>query len=80
MARFPGLALDGDVTWNGRINLRGPAQLPVSVSCPRAGRGRIVNVSDSRRSLAGYPSPFGLWALPRWPQSRKARPCTVGAS
>ena len=29
--RFPGLALDGDVVWNGRINLRGPAQLPVSV-------------------------------------------------
>ena len=31
-ARFPGMALDGDVTWNGRINLRGPAHLPVSVS------------------------------------------------
>src|SRR5215831_13693091 len=30
-ARFPGLALDGDVVWNGRINLRGPAHLPVSV-------------------------------------------------
>jgi cytochrome P450 len=30
-ARFPRLALDGDVTWNGRINLRGPAHLPVSV-------------------------------------------------
>jgi cytochrome P450 len=30
-ARFPGLALDGDVTWNGRINLRGPAHLPVSL-------------------------------------------------
>ena len=29
VARFPGLALDGDVVWNGRINLRGPAQLPV---------------------------------------------------
>jgi cytochrome P450 len=28
-ARFPGLSLDGDVTWNGRINLRGPAHLPV---------------------------------------------------
>jgi cytochrome P450 len=28
-ARFPGLALDGEVTWNGRINLRGPAHLPV---------------------------------------------------
>jgi cytochrome P450 len=31
-ARFPGLALDGDVTWNGRMNLRGPAHLPVSLS------------------------------------------------
>jgi cytochrome P450 len=31
LARFPDLALDGDVTWNGRINLRGPAHLPVSV-------------------------------------------------
>ena len=30
--RFPALALDGDVVWNGRINLRGPARLPVSVS------------------------------------------------
>jgi cytochrome P450 len=30
--RFPGLALDGDVTWNGRINLRGPARLPVALS------------------------------------------------
>jgi cytochrome P450 len=30
-ARFPGLALDGQVTWNGRINLRGPACLPVSL-------------------------------------------------
>ena len=30
-ARFPDLALDGDVVWNGRINLRGPAHLPVSV-------------------------------------------------
>jgi len=29
--RFPGLALDGPVTWNGRINLRGPARLPVSL-------------------------------------------------
>jgi cytochrome P450 len=34
-ARFPGLALDGEVTWNGRINLRGPAQLPVAL-----GQGR----------------------------------------
>jgi cytochrome P450 len=31
LGRFPGLALAGDVTWNGRINLRGPAHLPVSV-------------------------------------------------
>jgi cytochrome P450 len=30
VARFPGLGLDGDVVWNGRINLRGPAQLPIS--------------------------------------------------
>ena len=30
-ARFPGLALDGQVSWNGRINLRGPAHLPVSL-------------------------------------------------
>jgi cytochrome P450 len=30
-ARFSDLALDGDVVWNGRINLRGPAHLPVSV-------------------------------------------------
>lgn len=32
VSRFPGLALDGDVVWNGRINLRGPAHLPVSLS------------------------------------------------
>jgi cytochrome P450 len=31
-SRFPALALDGEVTWNGRINLRGPAHLPVSVA------------------------------------------------
>jgi cytochrome P450 len=31
-SRFPGLALDGDVTWNGRINLRGPSHLPVTLS------------------------------------------------
>jgi cytochrome P450 len=30
-SRFPGLALDGEVTWNGRINLRGPARLPVAL-------------------------------------------------
>jgi len=29
IGRFPGLALDGDVTWNGRVTLRGPAHLPV---------------------------------------------------
>jgi cytochrome P450 len=29
--RFPDLTLDGEVTWNGRINLRGPARLPVAV-------------------------------------------------
>ncbi|TCO49766.1 cytochrome P450 [Actinocrispum wychmicini] len=29
--RFPDLAFDGDVEWNGRINLRGPARLPVRV-------------------------------------------------
>jgi cytochrome P450 len=32
VGRFPSLALAGDVTWNGRINLRGPAHLPVSVA------------------------------------------------
>jgi cytochrome P450 len=30
--RFPGLALDGEVEWNGRINLRGPVRLPLRVS------------------------------------------------
>jgi cytochrome P450 len=29
--RFPDLELAGDVVWNGRINLRGPAHLPVAV-------------------------------------------------
>jgi cytochrome P450 len=29
--RFPGLSLNGPVEWNGRINLRGPAKLPVTV-------------------------------------------------
>lgn len=29
--RFPDLALDGQVEWNGRLNLRGPVALPVSV-------------------------------------------------
>src|SRR3984957_15874473 len=32
ITRFPVLRLDGDVTWNGRFNLRGPAQLPVAVN------------------------------------------------
>jgi cytochrome P450 len=31
LARFPELALDGDVEWNGRINLRGLQRLPVTV-------------------------------------------------
>lgn len=34
-ARFPGLALDGEVTWNGRVNLRGPARLPVFLGTRR---------------------------------------------
>ncbi|GLY86146.1 cytochrome P450 [Actinoallomurus iriomotensis] len=29
-ARFPHLSRDGEVRWNGRINLRGPSHLPVS--------------------------------------------------
>ncbi len=29
--RFPDLALDGAVRWNGRLNLRGPVALPVTV-------------------------------------------------
>jgi len=29
--RFPDLSLDGDVQWNGRINLRGLKELPVAV-------------------------------------------------
>jgi cytochrome P450 len=36
--RFPDLALDGEVEWNGRINLRGPATVPVTVrAVPRSG-------------------------------------------
>jgi cytochrome P450 len=31
VSRFPDLALDGEVEWNGRINLRGPARVPVTV-------------------------------------------------
>ena len=30
-SRFPGLALNGEPAWNGRINLRGPGRLPVSL-------------------------------------------------
>ncbi|MGX7827036.1 cytochrome P450 [Actinokineospora sp. 24-640] len=30
IARFPGLALAGDVEWNGRINLRGAARVPIT--------------------------------------------------
>ncbi len=29
--RFPELAFDGEVRWNGRINLRGPAAFPIAV-------------------------------------------------
>jgi cytochrome P450 len=29
LTRLPALSQDGDVTWNGRINLRGPSHLPV---------------------------------------------------
>jgi len=29
--RFPDLAPDGEIEWNGRINLRGPERLPISV-------------------------------------------------
>jgi cytochrome P450 len=35
VTRFPALALDGEPTWNGRINLRGPAHLPVSLGTAR---------------------------------------------
>ncbi len=31
VTRFPGLALSGPVVWNGRINLRGATDIPVSV-------------------------------------------------
>jgi cytochrome P450 len=34
-ARFPDLALDGEVSWNGRVILRGPARLPVSLGSRR---------------------------------------------
>lgn len=29
--RFPSLAMDGEVTWNGRLNLRGAQQVPIRV-------------------------------------------------
>jgi cytochrome P450 len=32
IARFASIELDGDVVWNGRINLRGPARLPMLVA------------------------------------------------
>jgi hypothetical protein len=38
LARFPDLGLDGDVAWNDRINVRGPAQFPVSTP-PVSGSG-----------------------------------------
>ena len=31
LSRFPDLALAGEPTWNGRVNLRGPQTLPVSL-------------------------------------------------
>ncbi|MFI7678472.1 cytochrome P450 [Actinophytocola sp. NPDC049390] len=31
VSRFPDLSLNGDVEWNGRLNLRGAAKLPVAV-------------------------------------------------
>jgi cytochrome P450 len=31
LTRLPNLSVNGDPTWNGRINLRGPAHLPVRV-------------------------------------------------
>jgi cytochrome P450 len=31
VTRFPNLSLAGDVTWNGRLNLRGAATVPISV-------------------------------------------------
>jgi len=43
-SRFPDLALDGDVKWNGRINLRGPAHLPVALnSQPRLAGTRAAS-------------------------------------
>ena len=39
VSRLPGLALAGEVTWNGRINLRGPARLPVAVAAPAVQQG-----------------------------------------
>lgn len=31
VGRFPGLSLSGEVRWNGRMNLRGPRELPVTI-------------------------------------------------
>jgi cytochrome P450 len=31
VTRFPNMSLAGDVTWNGRLNLRGAASVPISV-------------------------------------------------
>jgi len=31
VSRFPSLALDGDVAWNGRLNLRGASSVPIRV-------------------------------------------------
>ncbi|MEV6907542.1 cytochrome P450 [Amycolatopsis sp. NPDC051071] len=31
VSRFPKLEFDGEVKWNGRINLRGPAMIPIAV-------------------------------------------------
>jgi cytochrome P450 len=31
VTRFPNLSLNGDVEWNGRLNLRGAAKLPVAI-------------------------------------------------
>jgi cytochrome P450 len=39
LSRFPDLAEDGDVTWNGRINLRGPSRLPIKTHLSRTGSG-----------------------------------------
>ena len=55
IGRFPGLALDGDVTWNGRITLRGPARLPVFV-----GRA-LAAPSPDCTALAARPNRPSVW-------------------